>query len=104
MGGNYDAVIARYAAVGMEYGKPALKMPAEGLMFKPEDIKLKPVAQHKSKTRAQGQLAIASSSSRSISKTKGKEKAKSGSEGPLAEFYAEAGAQAEHNGRAGVRS
>ena len=80
-------------------------MPAEGLMFKPEDLKIKSVAQHKSEARAQVQSGVASSSSHSVSKTtKGKGRLRSGLEDPLAEFYAEAKAQTEHNGRAGVRS
>lgn len=103
-GGNYDAIIARYAAVGMEYGKPATKMSTEGIVFKPEDFKIRPTVQHESKPRAQERSNPASSSSGSTLKTdKGKDKSKSASEDPLAEFYAEAKAQAEHKGRAGVR-
>ena len=79
-----------------------MKMPAEGLMFKPEDFKVKSVAQHRREARAQKQPGVTSGSSRSVSK--GKNKLKSGAEDPLAEFYAETKAQAEHNGRAGVRS
>lgn len=82
-----------------------MKISAEDLMFKPEDFKTKPLVQPKTKLRATEKSGVASSSSRSISKkTEGKEGAKSGVEDPLAEFYAEAKAQAEHNGRAGVRS
>lgn len=103
-GGNYDAVIARYAAVGMEYGRLPLKMPVEGLMFKPEDLKVKSAVQQKSKLRAQEQSGVTPSSSSSVLKTaEGKIKPKSGVKDPLAEFYAEAEAQTDHNGRAGVR-
>jgi len=103
-GGNYDAIIARYAAVGMEYGRPATKMSTEGIVFKPEDFKTKPVVQHRSKAGAQERLVAASSSSSSTLKTtKGKERLQSGAEDPLAEFYAEAKAQTEHKGRTGVR-
>ena len=103
-GGNYDAIIARYAAVGMEYGRPATKMSNEGIVFKPEDFKTKSVVQHRSKARVQERSAVASSSSGSTLKTtKGKDKLKSGAEDPLAEFYAEAKAQTEHKGRTGVR-
>jgi len=102
-GGNYDAIIARYAAVGMEYGKPATKMPTEGIVFKPEDFKIKPAVQYESKAGAQGWSNMASSSSGSKT-TKGKDRLKPGKEDPLAEFYAEAKAQTEHKGRAGVRS
>jgi len=102
-GPNWDAIRARYAAVGMEYGKPTVQMPTEGIVFKPEDFKVKPATQQKA--RAQEQPGVASSSSRSTSRTtKGRDKMKSGVEDPLAEFYAEAKAQAESNGRAGVRS
>ena len=88
----------------MEYGRPAAKMSTEGIVFKPEDFKIKPVAQHKSKAGAQGRSSVASSSSGSTLKTtKGKDKLKPGADDPLAEFYAEAKAQTEHNGRAGVR-
>ena len=103
-GGNYDAIIARYAAVGMEYGRPATKMSTEGIVFKPEDFKIRPAVQHRSKAEAQNRSSVASSSSGSTLKTtKGKEKLKSEAEDPLAEFYAEAKAQTEHKGRAGVR-
>lgn len=82
-----------------------MKMPAEGLMFKPQDSKAKTTAQHKSKARGQEQSGASSSPSHLASKTtEGKDRLKSGIKDPLAEFYAEAKAQAEHNGRAGVRS
>jgi hypothetical protein len=101
-GGNYDAVIARYAAVGLEYRKPAMNMPTEEIVFKSEDFKVNSVVRHKSKSRAQG---VASGSSGPGLKTaEGKDKLKSGVEDPLAEFYAEAKAQTEQNGRLGVRS
>lgn len=97
--------MARYAAVGMEYGRPVPGASSEGLVFKPEDFELKHVVLHKPKRRAQEQPGVASASSRSVSKTtKGKDRLKPGAEDPLAEFYAEAKVQAEHNGRAGVRS
>lgn len=80
----------------MEYGKPALKMSAESIVFKPGDIKSKTVLQHGSRADTQG-----SSSSKAA---KGKGKLKSGAEDPLAEFYAEAKAQTEQKGRPGVRS
>ena len=103
-GGNYDAIIARYAAVGMEYGKPAAKMSTEGIVFKPEDFKIRSVVQHKSKAGAQERPMVLSSSSGSTSKTtKERVELKSASEDPLVEFYAEAKAQTEHKGRAGVR-
>jgi len=103
-GGNYDAIIARYAAVGMEYGRPATKMSSEGIVFKPEDFKIRTVAQHKSKAGTRERSSTASSSSGLTSKvTERKDKTKPGKEDPLAEFYAEAKAQAEPKGRAGVR-
>jgi len=103
-GGNYDAIIARYAAVGMEYGRPATKMSSEGIVFKPEDFKIRPVAQHKSKAGTRERSSMASSSSGLTSKTtERKDKTKPGKEDPLAEFYAKAKAQAEPKGRAGVR-
>ena len=103
-GGNYNAIIARYAAVGMEYGRPATKMSTEGIVFKPEDFKIKPAAPHGSKAGARERSSVPSSSSNSTLKmTKGREKSKSGAEDPLAEFYAEAKAQTEQKGRAGVR-
>lgn len=103
-GGNYDAIIARYAAVGMEYGRPATKMSTEGMVFKPEDFKIKPVVQHRSKAGVHERSSVPSSSSSSALKTtKGKSKLESGAEDPLAEFYAKAKAQTEHKGRAGVR-
>ena len=79
-------------------------MPAEGIVFKPEDFKVKPVVQHRSKAGAQERSSVPSSSSSSTLKTtRGKEKLKPGAEDPLSEFYAEAKAQTEHKGRAGVR-
>ena len=79
-------------------------MPTEGIVFKPEDFKIRPVVQHRSKGGAQERTSVPSSSSGSISKvTKGKDKLKSGAGDTLAEFYAEAKAQTEHKGRAGVR-
>jgi len=103
-GGNYDAIIARYAAVGMEYGRPATKMPTEGIVFKPEDFKTKPAVQHRSKAGVQERSIVTSSSSGSTLKTtKGKGKLKSGAGDPLEAFYAEAKAQTEHKGRTGVR-
>lgn len=79
-------------------------MPTEGIVFKPEDFKIRPVVQHRSKAGGQERTGVPSSSSGSISKaTKGKDKLKSGAGDTLAEFYAEAKAQAEHKGRAGVR-
>ena len=103
-GGNYDAIIARYAAVGMEYGKPVAKMSTEGLVFKPEDFKAKPV-QQSSKAKAKERTPATSSSSRLASKNiEGQDKLKSGAGDPLSEFYAEAKAQVEHTGGARVRS
>ena len=89
----------------MEYGKPAVKMSAEGLVFNPDDFKVKPVVQPKPKARGQERSrSAASGSSRSALKTaEGKDKLKAGVEDPLAEFYAEAKAHVEQNGRAGVR-
>jgi len=79
-------------------------MSTEGIVFKPEDFKAKPVAQHASKAGDQERPSVTSSSSSSTLKmVKGKGKLKSGAEDPLAEFYAEAKAQTEHKGRAGVR-
>ena len=77
------------------------KMPTEGLVFKPEDFKVKPIAEQKRKARAGELPGSAASSTSGISKGKGK--LKPGVEDPLKEFYAEAKAQAEHDGRAGVR-
>ena len=102
-GGNYDAIIARYAAVGMEYGRPATKMSDEGIVFKPEDFKIKPAVQHKPKAGAQERSRVASSSSSTLKTNKGKDKLKPAAEDPLAEFYAEAKAHTEQKGRAGVR-
>lgn len=79
-------------------------MPTEGIVFKPEDFKIKPVVQHRSKAGARERSSVPlSSSSPTLKRTKGKDKLKSGAEDPLAEFYAEAKAQMEHKGRAGVR-
>jgi hypothetical protein len=79
-------------------------MSTEGIVFKPEDFKIKSVVQHKPKVGPQARSSVVSSSSSSTLKaTKGKDKLKSGAEDPLAEFYAEAKAQTEHKGRAGVR-
>lgn len=79
-------------------------MPTEGIVFKPEDFKIKLAVQHRSKAGAQERLNVPSSSSSSTLKTTGgKGKMKPGAEDPLAEFYAEAKAQTEHKGRAGVR-
>ena len=78
-------------------------MSTEGIVFKPEDFKIKPMAQRESKV-PEGWSGVAPSSSGSTLKTtKGKGKLKSGAEDPLAEFYAEAKAQTEHKGRPGVR-
>ena len=88
----------------MEYGRPATTMSTEGMVFKPEDFKIKPVVQHRSKAGAQERSSVPSSSSSSTLKmTKGKGRLESGTGDPLAEFYAEAKAQTEHKGRAGVR-
>jgi hypothetical protein len=88
----------------MEYGKPVAEMSTEGLMFNPEDFKAKPAVQQKSKARGQDRSSVASGSSRSALKmVEGRDKLKSGVEDPLAEFYAEAKAHVERNGRAGVR-
>jgi len=79
-------------------------MSTEGIVFKPEDFKTKPVVRHALKVGAQERPSVASSSSSSTLKVvKGKGKLKSGAEDPLAEFYDEAKAQTEHKGRAGVR-
>ena len=78
-------------------------MSTEGIVFKPEDFK-KSWVQSEAETGAQPWPDFASNSSHSVSKmTGGKGKLKSGVDDPLAEFYAEAKAQAEHEGRAGVR-
>ena len=80
-------------------------MSSEGIVFKPEDFKVKPTTQPKPKwARVQERLSVASGAFGSTSKTtKGKEKPKAGTGDPLAEFYAEAKAQTEREGRAGVR-
>jgi len=79
-------------------------MSTEGLVFKPEDFKTRPVVQHRSKAGVQERSSVPSSSSSSILKmAKGKGSLESGAGDPLAEFYAEAKAQTEHQGRAGVR-
>lgn len=79
-------------------------MPTEGIVFKPEDFKVKSAVQHKSKAGGRERSGVLSSSSNStLKRTKGKDKLESGAGDPLVEFYAEANAQEEHRSRAGVR-